>query len=103
MIGVRCTSFFVLSDVLAGTWPNLVDGKSLSQLGFMKLFLASSHDRSSLHEFLSFFQDFFFKSFRSHVAQTRWVGEQRIMKLFFVSSYGRSSWTSFFFGKRELL
>ena len=56
----------------------------------------SSHDRNSLHEFLFFFP----RSFRLCVAQTQWVhvGGVRFIKLFLASSYGRSSWTRFFFG-----
>ena len=78
MIGIHCMSFFVLSEVLARIRFKLGgDGRSLGKLGFMQLFLASSHDRSSLHKFLSP------RSFRLHMAQTQWVGELRFMKLFF--------------------
>ena len=46
MIGVRCTSFFVSSDVLARTRLKLGGWWGSGQRRFMKLFLASFQDRA---------------------------------------------------------
>ena len=125
--GVRCTSFFdffgctrlhaAQTRWVEGAWANFV---------FWSNFLASFYDRSSLHEFL-----YFIGRTSSHTVQTRWVGGARanedlwsyfwrvfmiglnfrsyvaqtrgwvnldLWSYFLASSYGRSSWTSFFFG-----
>ena len=75
MIGVRCTSSLIYLTYYLAYGSNLVDGNTLGQLGFMKLFLASSHGKSSparVSFFLSFFSCHFFvlfcffcRSFRS--------------------------------------
>ena len=71
--------------VLASTQFKHGGWEKLGPTRIYKVFLTSSHDRSSLHK------GFFYRSFRSHVAQTWWMGELRMMKLLF----GKFLWKEF--------
>ena len=81
-------------------------GWGLGQQRFLKLFLASSYERCSLHDFVClfvclfvsffFFFFFFYGSGRSHVPQTEWVYELRFMELFLATTWNRSSLHKFF-------
>ena len=90
---------FFFSYVLGRT-PLKLGGWSLGQLRFIKLFFGKFSWLEFPVQVLFFFSEvifwqvliigvpctsyfFFPRSFRSHVAQTQWVGELRFMKLFF--------------------